>query len=426
VLADLRVLSIVQTMHEGKYNPEQEPDDYFRSELFNDVDELTIGLLLEKAVATRDSGFYVATERLLAGAIWLASRKLGAHHLGTINARYLHSEAIFLMGQPNEALAEVRALKNDLAPLDMPNTLANAELLEASALERLGHYEEALGIIDGVDPQGDLALAESRMRQRVSVLKWLRRFDEALQALEGKGTDIAQADPSDTELATAFLRADILNSAGRPQEALPIIERVMQLRHNRLGWKHVRTLEARFIHLDVRFKLGDASAGLKAANELVDQMTEVLGPLHPHTLAAEHLRGQYLLQSGDPNASLAHTEENWTRKSERLGAMHPDTLSSRFLQADAHYGRGDYARAQELIEPLIADRTMHTGPRHRDTLMARLLKVFILEKLNAQDSACEEARALRPLMVEILGPQANETQAFEHFLRTRLPTCELP
>jgi serine/threonine protein kinase/tetratricopeptide (TPR) repeat protein len=199
--------------------------------------------------------------------------------------------------------------------------------------------------------------AAGRPDEAIALLERVR--DARVKALGGEHPDT---------LDTASDLASMLVRAGRPNEAIAILEGVRDVRVARLGGDHALTLAA----LE---SLAEAYVGAwrgKEAIELLERVrdfrTKQLGPDHADTLRALNRLAFAYANVGQMKRALALFEEARDAVAPRFGADHPQTLNilDHLVRMYRAFGRTDEAIA--LGEQVRDARMKNLGAYHPHTI----------------------------------------------------------
>jgi tetratricopeptide (TPR) repeat protein len=172
-------------------------------------------------------------------------------------------------------------------------------------------------------------------------------------------------------LATRNNIARAHNAAGRTEEALTIWTELLDDETGLLGFDHPDTLRTRINIAGAHDDVGRHDDALALYVELLEEQKRVLGADHPNTLTlrnniawAHHAAGRH-----DPAITL------WTEllkdQEQVLGLDHPDTLRTRNNIGAAHEAAGRPEEALMLYSELLKEQIGALGPDHPNTLRTR-------------------------------------------------------
>ncbi|MET4925307.1 tetratricopeptide repeat protein [Streptomyces sp. PSRA5] len=298
------------------------------------------------------------------------------------------------------ALPEVpeRGRRNPLLNLLSPHVLAllrrvrdwsavrqeTAQLAAECALRlvtgqhRSGEYASALAVateaVQLVERRlGDEHLLVLRLRQRVAkAVDRLGHFEDAVGRHRRVLADLERVyGPDSPDTLTSCLQLSRpLTWLGRTAEAVALMRRTVKGRSELFGPWHPLTLEARtcLLELPPGAELEEEVGG---GPELVAACLRELGPHHPTTLAAELNCAHALFNTGRPTEALPLARGALTAHERRYGTDYPITLAARSLLSGVLAALGEGAEAIQQIERVIAGRERVLGPTHQWTLAAR-------------------------------------------------------
>ena len=174
----------------------------------------------------------------------------------------------------------------------------------------------------------------------------------------------------DTSTARAHLAA-AYRSAGRTQEAIELLERVLADRERLVGRDDPETLTARGDLAGAYGSAGRTQEAIALEEQVLADCERLLGSEHPDTLT---VRGNLATSYWSAGRSQEATEllERVLADHERLlGSEHPRTLTARANLATSYQSVGRTREAVELLERVLADRERLLGSEHAQTLSAR-------------------------------------------------------
>src|SRR5262245_2804721 len=176
-------------------------------------------------------------------------------------------------------------------------------------------------------------------------------------------TDIDRALQQARELHTEFRR---LYFASRFDDALPILERVLELREKALGPEHP-TVAATLHNLASIYREKGAYAKAESLHHRARTIWEkTLGPEDPDVAKSlnnlgilDNAKGEYAKAEQSCQRALAILEKT-------LGPEHPDVASTLHNLADIYHSIGDYAKAESIYQRVLAIREKALGPEDPD------------------------------------------------------------
>jgi hypothetical protein len=232
------------------------------------------------------------------------------------------------------------------------------------------------------------------------------------------GSRLLGAGHPDTMLAGQRL-ADAYLAAGRPEDAVPWRQWVLDAATHKLGPDHRDVLEA-------QLRLGHAlvaarqfPAAITLLERTAPRFERVCGPSHLDTLGArDELAAGYLAAGHYPDAITLY-RRNLADRERVQGDRHPQTMTTRYGLAGACLAGGRAKEAVGIYKRVVADRERILGPDHLDTLAARNDLAAAYQKTGksaAAELACEQTWAGYE---RVLGPRHPDT------LRSRARLAQL-
>ncbi|GIH08084.1 tetratricopeptide repeat protein [Rhizocola hellebori] len=205
------------------------------------------------------------------------------------------------------------------------------------------------------------------------VLKSAGRLDEAIPLHEQTlvdcervlGTDYPQTLVSRNSLASAY------ESAGRLDEAIPLYEQTLSDCERVLGIDHLYTLNSRNNLAGAYESAGRLDQAIPLQQQTLADYERVLGTDHPDTLNSRHNLAYAYQNAGRLAEAIALHEQTLADLIRVLGTDHPQALTSRNNLANAYEAAGRLAEAIALHEQTLADRTRVLGTDHPQTLTSR-------------------------------------------------------
>jgi serine/threonine protein kinase len=215
-------------------------------------------------------------------------------------------------------------------------------------------------------------------------------LDRAAKAVEGKF-----AEQPRTEAAVRLMLGDRYRALGRYAEALPHLERSVQLRSAQLGADHPDTLTSKHSLAELYRAQGKYDRAEPLLQQVLAGRLARLGANHPDTLACKNdLAVLYFAQRKYDRAEPL-LQDVLASRTAQLGADHLDTLQSKNNLATLFRIQGKYDRAEPLFQEALAGYTAQLGPDHPDTLTTK-------QNLAALDQAQRKYDRAEPLLKEVL------------------------
>lgn len=244
-----------------------------------------------------------------------------------------------MRGQPQAALAGQREV---VAELDAALGPGHRDSLAAHS--DLAHYLVRLDLLD----EAETVL--STLRERV-VAKYGESHPRSLTVSE--------------HLAL------VVQDRGRPQAAVPLLQRILQLRAERLGAGHRDTLGTRNNLAVAQGLSGDLAGALVTQGELVATLAAIETP-DAFDLANAHCnQATILMRLGRPQDALPAYREAVAIAQRSLGEDSGDTATFRMLLGGCLVRLGEFAEAEPLLLEALARLERTFGATHPRTLKAR-------------------------------------------------------
>jgi hypothetical protein len=250
--------------------------------------------------------------------------------------------------------------------------------------------------------------------------------------------------------------ADMLWRQGKPDQASPLLQEMVEGRRQLLGSKHECTLAA--VHLSAKFARtrSELEAAERLFAEAVQGRTETLGAEHSETLnserelavvrscrgrsdeataqlrvvvqsrlqlchateekaaqVAEELRLGQIDELPEDGLWLARTTANVSREKANLHRV--ECLEDKYALAESMLGlQGTRQEAAALVEEVIDGRTKHLGEHHPRTLDARILRGQI-NSANPDDDAVADMRSVLDRLQRMLGARVHKEGKGQHY-----------
>jgi tetratricopeptide (TPR) repeat protein len=183
------------------------------------------------------------------------------------------------------------------------------------------------------------------------------------------------------KLAVAYREIGLLEAA------LPIQEEVLPLRRKKLGADHPDTL---ITMSDLAVSYSDAGffdKALAIQEEVLGLRREKLGAEHLYTISAMHNVACSYGRSGRLEKALGMEVEVLRLRQELLGADHPDTLDAMHSLGVLYQKSGRLVEALVTVEQLLLKRNEKLGAEHNDTLNAKSSFAVCLSNVGRLDEA---------------------------------------
>jgi tetratricopeptide (TPR) repeat protein/tRNA A-37 threonylcarbamoyl transferase component Bud32 len=321
-------------------------------------------------------GAYGPAEALLARAVELRQRDLGAEHPDTLSAQRDLADtyqSAWKLPEAIELYSKVRGVQEKAANIDDPEALSTLQGL-AGAYFAAGRLSEAIELYERVrDARIKLLGAEHR----------------------------------DT-LATLNNLASIYMEAGKMPQAVELSERVHAAALRSFSAEHPYTLTALLNLGTVYLRDGRREKAVTLLEQLRDTSLRKLGPENPFTLRTISALGYAYVQSAKLKPEylpcafelLVQTREAQART---LGANYPDTLVTVEHLAMANVAAGKPAAAIELFQQVYDAKAKKLGPDHPLTLVSAFSLARACQILGNLPRAMELLKQVRDAQEKALG-----------------------
>jgi tetratricopeptide (TPR) repeat protein len=212
----------------------------------------------------------------------------------------------------------------------------------------------------------------------------------------------------DTMLASQRL-ADAYLAAGRPDDAIPWFQWVLDNLTAKLGPDHRDVIEAQRRLGHALVAALQAPAAVTVLESAVPEFERVCGPAHADTLGVRDELAATYLAAGQYSDAITLYRRTLADRVRAQGVRHPQTMTTRHGLADTYLASGRAKEAVATYKRVVADRGRVLGPDHLDTLTARNNLGAAYQrtgKTAAAELACEEAWAG---FARVLGPRHPDT-----------------
>lgn len=189
-----------------------------------------------------------------------------------------------------------------------------------------------------------------------------------------------------------FVQAMIYYLWGFHDKALERCEEAKRGLEERLGGRHMKTLECASLRALLLAKNYQLSAAETCCSQTLHTMRKELGPRHPHTLEATGrlvyiFTSQYRLAEA---TATAVSLQMYTKKT--FGDEHPQTINSRLLLSQVKLATGDYIDALERLQELFQVSKSFYGDENLITLTHKSAYARALYHAGALKEAEEVAK----------------------------------
>ncbi|MEM0962759.1 MAG: serine/threonine-protein kinase [Bacteroidota bacterium] len=305
----------------------------------------------------------------------------------------------FQLGDAEQALvyaSQGAALADSLDPRSEATLRAQTEL--GTVLAGQGDYEQAavhfrraVGLsqaIHGRDHEttatalGDLAIVLADMGDSTSIARAIELGQDALDAARRVfGPDHVDVAQAHNNLGT------FLYSADRPEEAIPHIERALEIRKSALG-RHPLVANSQSNLASFLRDLGRHDEAVVQYDGAIEVYRSTVGPEHPQLAAPHYGRAVSLIVLGRLSEAEVSAREALARDADALPEGHPFLAYDHELLGDVLTLRGQWAEAERHLRRAIE----LYGPDADDVTLADARAA--LGRVAARTGRTREARQL--------------------------------
>jgi tetratricopeptide (TPR) repeat protein len=184
-------------------------------------------------------------------------------------------------------------------------------------------------------------------------------------------------------------RGFTLMNEGKPQEAVVLLQRALEIRQKRVGSNHVSATAA-LNNLAIAYSgMGDYAKSLEYFKKTVPIWEKAKGPAHPTTIAALNNVATAYLDLREYTKAKELYERVLAEYEKKLGKKHELVAKVLWNLADTHRSLGDYAKALTLMERAVAIREALLGRRHVDTFHALSSLAAIYQNIGDYNKALD-------------------------------------
>ncbi|KAK7738301.1 hypothetical protein SLS63_002637 [Diaporthe eres] len=215
-----------------------------------------------------------------------------------------------------------------------------------------------------------------------------------------------------------FVQAMIYYLWGFHDKALERCEAAKSGLEERLGGRHMKTLECASLGALLLAKNYQLSAAETCCSQTLHTMRKELGPRHPHTLEATGRQvyifiSQYRLAEA---TATAVSLQMYTKKT--FGDEHPQTINSRLLLSQVKLATGDYIDALGRLQELVQVSKSFYGDENLITLTHNSTYARALYHAGALKEAEEVAKQLISDRLEAMDRKEDDLRIHPLFLST--------
>jgi serine/threonine protein kinase/tetratricopeptide (TPR) repeat protein len=271
-----------------------------------------------------------------------------------------------------------------------------------TAERRLDQIEKGIAILGSIFEDLDPRAEEKEGRPLRAILA--DRLDRAAAQLDGE----AIADP----LVVAKLQDRLGRTClglGHTVPAESLFTKALATRKAHLGADHPLTLASMHNQALAFDSAGRPAEAIALLERVRDTRTKTLGGEHPDALNAQNDLALMYLRAGRRDEAVALLERVRDVRAVRLGGDHALTLAALESLAQAYVGVWRGKEAIELLERVRHLRTKELGPDHRDTLRALNTLAFAYQSSGQMKPAIALFEETRDAVVPRLGPDHPQT-----------------
>jgi len=203
--------------------------------------------------------------------------------------------------------------------------------------------------------------------------------------------------------------AVLLEAQGKPKEAETLHRRALQGLEERLGAEHPYTLTSMNNLAVFSAEQGNLEDAEQLHRKALEGREKKLGPTHSDTLTSVNNLAVLLKTQGCLEDAELLFRRALQGRDEKLGAIHPDTLSSVNSLAALLDARGQPAEAELLFKHALLGNEVKFGAKHPDTLTSMNNLAVVLEAQGKLNDAEDLHRRALQGREEICGPTHPDT-----------------
>ena len=209
--------------------------------------------------------------------------------------------------------------------------------------------------------------------------------------------------PPDTEHLSQ--QAEELFVAGRYQDSISLVQRLLAIREQTLGPEHPDTAEALSNLALLYTRVGDYPKAEQLYGRSLAMTEKVLGPEHPdaatslsNLAALYELTGRYAEAEPLEQRALSIREK-------KLGPEHPETAFSLNGLGVLYEDLGEYAKAETFHRRALTIREKALGPEHADTAQSLNNLAVLSDSLGAYEKSEPLYRRALAIYERVQGPE---------------------
>jgi len=279
-------------------------------------------------------------------------------------------------------------------------TRALTTTLLAKRLAELGKHDEARRLAAIVEALYErLAHPPYGTPIRVELL-WAHlesaegNYDDAIERLDHAIALATESGPDDSDMTHAVLlskaisdRGITTHEAGRATEALPFLQRALELRQELVGPDHPEIAGLHFNLGGVRFSRHENALAEIHFRRALEIRERALGPEHGALANTLTSLGAVAMRTKRVPEGLAYMRRGFDIMKKSLGADHPRLAIPLHNMALAHIRLEHFDEAKALVEQALELRRRTLGPTHKRTLDSIYQLGYVQQKAGDLDEA---------------------------------------
>jgi eukaryotic-like serine/threonine-protein kinase len=310
-----------------------------------------------------------------------------------LRERTLRGEAEGARGEAQAAASQAAAVGDflgDLLSSVDPSRAQGRDVTVADVLgEAASRLAEGEALPDQPEVEAALQLTLGRTYTALGRLVDAKRHLE--RALELRA-NLTEADPGRLEVLEALGRLYLED--GLPELAVPPLQRVFDLRTERLGDDHPDTLTAMSELANALFRLNRLDEVEELDRRTLSIRRRTLGEEDPETIRATNSLAATLFARAHYTEAAELFERALAGQRRQLGADHPDTLKIQNNLGAAYVELGRYSAAEPVLQAALAGRERVLGTGHAATgtsLHNLAVDLLCLGRLDEAEALFEQA-----------------------------------
>jgi tetratricopeptide (TPR) repeat protein len=198
-------------------------------------------------------------------------------------------------------------------------------------------------------------------------------------------------------------------NVGRHQEAVELLERILEIRRTTLSPHHPDLLVSQHELAKAYLYQGLFMDAGKLEEEVIATSMKVLGPEHPFTLASMNTLASVLRAQGSYERAEELYAEAVTVSERLLGKEHPITLASMIDLAETLSTEGKYEEAELMLRETLEVTTRVMGKEHPQTLINMNNLASVLHSQRKHEQAEDMNRQVLAGNERVLGVEHPDT-----------------